>query len=58
MSAYYKYAPDGFRVFVLSYVYDCVYWYTPEELGKVVCGYTWKGIQYELPRICTLVYFH
>ena len=19
---------------MLSYVYDCVYWYTPEELGK------------------------
>ena len=31
---YYKYAPDGSRLVVLSYVDDCVYWYTSEELGK------------------------
>ena len=28
MSMYYKYAPDESRNFVLSYVDDCVYWYT------------------------------
>ena len=26
MSIYYKYAPDGSKIVVLSYVYDCVYW--------------------------------
>ena len=34
MSIYYKYAPDGSRIVVLSYVDDCVYWYTNEDLGK------------------------
>ena len=34
MSIYYKYAPDGYNFFVLSYVDDCVYWYTNEDLGK------------------------
>ena len=34
MSIYYKYAPDGSKTFVLSYVGDCVYWYTNEDLGK------------------------
>ena len=28
MSTYYKYAPDGSKIIVLYYVYDCVYWYT------------------------------
>ena len=28
MSIYYKYAPDGSKIVVLSYVDDCVYWYT------------------------------
>ena len=32
MSIYYKYAPDGTNVVVLSYVYYCVYWYTYEAL--------------------------
>ena len=27
MSIYYKYAPDGSKIVVLYYVYDCVYWY-------------------------------
>ena len=31
MSIYYKYAPDGSNIVVLSYVYDCVYWYTNED---------------------------
>ena len=34
MSIYYKYAPYGKTVVVLSYVDDCVYWYTNEDLGK------------------------
>ena len=34
MSIYYKYAPDGSKIVVLSYVYDCVYWYIDEDLGK------------------------
>ena len=34
MSIYYKYAPDGFKIVVLSYVDDCVYWYTNEDLVK------------------------
>ena len=34
MSIYYKYAPDGSKKFVLSYVYDCVYWYTSESIVK------------------------
>ena len=29
-----KYAPDGSKIVVLSYVDDCVYWYTNEDLGK------------------------
>ena len=34
MSIYYKYAPDGSKIFVLSYVDDCAYWYTNEDIGK------------------------
>ena len=34
MSIYYKYAPDGSKIVVLSYVDDCVYWYANEDLGK------------------------
>ena len=34
MSIYYKYAPDGSILIVLSYVDDCVYWYKNEALGK------------------------
>ena len=32
MSIYYKYAPYGSKMVVLSYVNDCVYWYTNEYL--------------------------
>ena len=32
MSIYYKYAPDGSKIVVLSCVGDCVYWYTYEAL--------------------------
>ena len=31
---YYKYAPDGSNLCVLSYVDDCVFCYIYEELGK------------------------
>ena len=34
MSIYYKYAPDGSKIVVLSYVNDCVYWYTNEDIGN------------------------
>ena len=34
-SMYYKYAPDGSNIVVLSYVDDCVYWYTNEDIGKL-----------------------
>ena len=34
MSIYYKYAPDGTKIVVLSYVGDCVYYYTYETIGK------------------------
>ena len=34
MSIYYKYAPDGSKIVFLSYVDDCVYWYTNEHIGK------------------------
>ena len=34
MSIYYKYAPDGSKIVVLSYVDDCVYWYTNEDIGE------------------------
>ena len=36
MSVYYKYVPDGSKLVMLSYVYDCVYWYTYDDIGKWV----------------------
>ena len=38
MSIYYKYAPDGTNIVVLSCVDDCAYWYTSEALGKWFVG--------------------
>ena len=35
MSKYYKYALYEFKLVVLYYVDDCVYWYTSEELVKL-----------------------
>ena len=35
MYIYYKYAPEGGKNVVLSYVDDCVYWYNSETLGKL-----------------------
>ena len=29
-----KYAPDVTKIIVLSYVDDCVHWYTTEAVGK------------------------
>ena len=34
ISIYYKYAPDGYKIVVLYYADDCVYWYTHEYLRK------------------------
>ena len=34
MYVYYKYAPGGSKIVVLSYVDDCVYWYTNEDIGN------------------------
>ena len=34
ISIYYKYAPYGSKIVVLSYGDYCVYWYTYEDLGK------------------------
>ena len=34
MCIYYKYAPDGTNIVVLSYVYDCVYCYTSGAIVK------------------------
>ena len=34
MYIYYKYALYGKKIFVLSYVDDCLYWYASEALGK------------------------
>ena len=34
MSVYYNYAPYESKLIVLSYVNECVHWYTYEELGK------------------------
>ena len=34
MYIYYKYAPDGSKIVVLSYVDDCFYWYTNGDFGK------------------------
>ena len=35
MSIYYKHAPYGTKIVVTYYVYDFVYWYTYETLGKL-----------------------
>ena len=35
MYIYYKYAPDGSKIVVLSYVYDVLYWFTNEDIGKL-----------------------
>ena len=56
MSIYYKYSPEEKNIVVLSYVDDCVYWYTSDAIGNFVCGYFRKEITCELIGICTLVH--
>ena len=56
MSIYYKYAPDGSKIVVLSYVDDCVYWYTNDDLVKWFVDTLVKRFPCELLSICTLVY--
>ena len=34
MSIFYKHAPNGSKIVVLSYVDDCVFWYINEDIGK------------------------
>ena len=34
ISIYYKCVPDGTKIFILSYIGDCLYRYTSEALGK------------------------
>ena len=34
MYVYNKYVPDDSKLVVLSYVYDCIHWYTTEEILK------------------------
>ena len=53
MSIYYKYATYGLKLVVLSYVVDCVYWYTSEELEKLFVDTLRKWIHTNL-----LVYAH
>ena len=53
ISIYYKYAPYGSRVVVLSYVDDFVYWYKYEELGKWFVGTLGKRLHENF-----LVYAH
>ena len=51
MYVYFKYATDDYRLVVLSYVDDCVYWYISEELGeysyegKSLCYYRGNSIE-------------
>ena len=56
MSIYYNYAQYGKNIVVLSYVYDFVYWYTSEALGKRFVD-TLKN-SCELLGIYTLVHFN
>ena len=53
MSIYYKYAPDGSKIVVLSYLDDCIYWYTNEYIGK--CFVDTLGNRYH---VNFLVYSH
>ena len=38
MSVYYNYEPNGSKLVVLSYIDDCIYWYTYEELRNWFVG--------------------
>ena len=50
MSIYYKYAPYGTKIVVLSYVDDCVYWYKNEDLGQLFVGTLGKIFHVDLLR--------
>ena len=50
MSIYYKYALDGSKIVVLSYVDDCVYWYTNEDLVKWFVDTLGKRLHVHIPR--------
>ena len=43
ISLYYKYTPYGSKLVVLSYVDDCLYWCTYEELGKLEISSMWTS---------------
>ena len=43
MTVYQNYARASYKFVVLSYVDDCVYWYTHEELGKWFVDKLGKG---------------
>ena len=49
MSIYYEYAPDGSKIVVLSYVDDCVYWYTNKYLGKWLVDTLRKRFHVDFP---------
>ena len=42
MSIYFRYEPDGTSTVVLSYVDDCVHWFTSEALGKWFMDTLWN----------------
>ena len=48
MSISYKYASDGSKIVVLSYVDDCVYWYTSKALGKWFVGNLGKRLHVKI----------
>ena len=56
MSIYYKYASDGTKQYVLSYVDEFVYWYTSKRYWKMVYGCSIGNIACEIIGIFTLVH--
>ena len=44
MSAYYKYASDGSKLVMISYVYNYLYWYTSDELSDWFVDTLWKRL--------------
>ena len=52
-SIYYKYAPYGSKIIVLSYVDDFILWYNSEAIGKWFVDNLGKG-----SRVNLLVYAH
>ena len=56
MPIYYKYAPDESKIVVLSYVDDCEYWYTNEDIGKCFVGTLGKRFTWNLFPIRKLLF--